>query len=158
MRRKYLWALLPLLALPAMFYPLGAGVLVDGKQLFEDVRARVEGGGGATDPWSLTHGGFRADWEASARDRVTAQGDAFVSETDQVTGRPDSVEFNSQFLQLRWNRGFSETADLQEGGSFEVSVYGRNLGQAGHPEFIVADAGVVAEIPRSVGGKVAWRI
>jgi len=44
MRRRYLWALLPLLALPAMFYPLGAGVLVDGKQLFEDVRTRVEGG------------------------------------------------------------------------------------------------------------------
>jgi carboxyl-terminal processing protease len=44
MRLKLLWAIPAVLALPAVLYPLRAGGLVDGKQLFEDVRARVEAG------------------------------------------------------------------------------------------------------------------
>src|SRR5688500_4881015 len=44
MRRRYLWALLPLLALPALSYPLRAGVLVAGTRLFEGAGTRVEGG------------------------------------------------------------------------------------------------------------------
>lgn len=81
--------------------------------------ALVAGGAEATDPWSFTSGGFRTDWEPSAWDHVTAQGWAMVSEADQVTGRPDSVEFNSQSLQLRWNRKFSAASDLQVKGYFD---------------------------------------
>ena len=44
MRRKLLWGLAALFAVPAALYPLGAGPLVDGRQLFEDVRSRIETG------------------------------------------------------------------------------------------------------------------
>ena len=44
MRRKLLWGLAALIAVPAALYPLGAGPLVDGRQLFEDVRSRIETG------------------------------------------------------------------------------------------------------------------
>lgn len=39
----------------------------------------------AADHWEMAQGGFRVDWEASARDSVTLQGDTYRGETGQAT-------------------------------------------------------------------------
>ena len=44
MRHKLLWVLPALILLPAVLVPLRAGAVLDGRELFEDVRTRVEAG------------------------------------------------------------------------------------------------------------------
>jgi iron complex outermembrane recepter protein len=64
------------------------------------------------DEWNLTRGGFRMDWALSEGDQVTVQSELVGASTDQAIPSPDDVDFNGQFLQARWNRAFTETADL----------------------------------------------
>jgi iron complex outermembrane receptor protein len=46
----------------------------------------------AADGWRMNHGGFRADWELSARDSLTLEGDIYGG----VKGQPYPVGFNLQ--------------------------------------------------------------
>jgi iron complex outermembrane recepter protein len=40
----------------------------------------------AYDRWNLTHGGFRADWSATAQDSVRAQGDLYTGQSGEQVG------------------------------------------------------------------------
>lgn len=67
----------------------------------------------AEDDWNLTRGGLRIDLDPSASDHVTVQTELTGAETQQAIPGPDRIDFNGQFVQARWNRAFSETANLQ---------------------------------------------
>jgi iron complex outermembrane receptor protein len=77
-----------------------------------------------------------------------------VSETDQVTGRPDDVEFNSQFLQLRWNRAFSATADLQVKGYFDRTY--RDIPGSFQEQLLSYDADAYHRFSPLAGNSLIW--
>lgn len=77
------------------------------------------------DDWTQSRGGFRIDWEASDRDFVTLQGDAYAGTADLTTVRPafppigGSFALPSRFAErvhggnvlLRWRHELSEDSD-----------------------------------------------
>ena len=65
----------------------------------------------AHDDWSRVQGGFRLDWDGSARDKVTLQGDAYGGTRSQ----PDSVDedIRGRNLLLRWNHTTATDSNLQ---------------------------------------------
>jgi iron complex outermembrane receptor protein len=76
------------------------------------------------DAWSLGHVGFRTDWDGTARDSFTVQGDAYRADVDQlasgtnVIGRPSPVPPLNMYLSggnvlARWRRIEDDGADLQ---------------------------------------------
>lgn len=67
------------------------------------------GGTKNTDAWGMTQGGFRMDWDASARDAITIQGDYYDGERKTL---PGSSDLNGQNLLARWNRSFSQRSDM----------------------------------------------
>ncbi|HEX3914762.1 MAG TPA: TonB-dependent receptor [Steroidobacteraceae bacterium] len=67
-------------------------------------------GGSTSDAWSQGRGGFRIDSTASARDKLTLQGDFYQgSENDQTGGSSDSSGAN---VLGRWSRRISDESDL----------------------------------------------
>ena len=76
------------------------------------------------DDWQTGHFGFRSDWEASARDTWTVQGDVYRGDVGQlspsitVIGRPGPtgrlrVGVSGGNLLTRWRRSLSPGSDLQ---------------------------------------------
>jgi iron complex outermembrane receptor protein len=76
------------------------------------------------DDWQMGQGGFRADWEPSSGDTVTAQGDVYkgavgesVSVAAEQTVAPVIVQQDSQYsggnLLGRWRRVLGNGSDLQ---------------------------------------------
>ena len=65
----------------------------------------------AHDDWSRVQGGFRLDWDGSARDKVTLQGDAYGGTRSQP-GSADE-DMRGRNLLLRWNRDMAADSSLQ---------------------------------------------
>ncbi|MGH9309800.1 MAG: TonB-dependent receptor plug domain-containing protein, partial [Vicinamibacterales bacterium] len=76
------------------------------------------------DDWQLGHGGFRVDWDPTARDAVTVQGNAYRGQVGQIApsiaiaGRqgPDGplrVRTAGGHVLARWRRTLSQESDLQ---------------------------------------------
>ncbi|WP_207506415.1 TonB-dependent receptor plug domain-containing protein [Telluribacter humicola] len=62
-----------------------------------------------SDAWNMTQGGFRADWNASATDNYTLQGD-WHGGIRKTAG--ENSNFNGQNILGRWQHAFSQTSDL----------------------------------------------
>jgi iron complex outermembrane receptor protein len=62
-----------------------------------------------TDAWRLTQGGFKMDWNGSAADQYTVQGDYYTGTKKTAGGNSD---FNGQNILARWTRGFSNQSNL----------------------------------------------
>jgi iron complex outermembrane receptor protein len=101
----------------------------------EEEGGRLVGGGPAGDGRDRVGGGFRLDWEPSATDAVSLQGEAF---SGNLFLSPSSFEKTSgRNLVLRWNHAASKGSELQaqvfydrisrstrpDGGSFYVDTY-----------------------------------
>lgn len=65
----------------------------------------------AQDDWSRLQGGFRLDWEASAQDNLTLQGDAHGGQRGQFALQDERIKGRN--LSSRWNRGFADDSALQ---------------------------------------------
>jgi len=79
---------------------------------------------GTDDDWNLGHVGFRTDWEGSARDSFTVQGDAYSGEIGQlaaavvVIGRPGPpppfvAKVSGGNVLARWRHSTEDGSDLQ---------------------------------------------
>lgn len=78
----------------------------------------------ASDRWRVLQGGFRMDWQMSARDALTIQGDVYGGEVGQTYRINDSLEspytrtldvdvpIAGGDLLGRWNRRFSDASDM----------------------------------------------
>ena len=78
---------------------------------YEEDQTRTPTGIAAQDDWSRIQGGFRVDWDASAQDGITVQGDAYGGNRGQI-GRSDE-NISGQNLLTRWNRSFADDSALQ---------------------------------------------
>ena len=76
------------------------------------------------DAWQLAHLGFRTDWDDSARDSFTVQGDAYTGTEGQllptisVIGRPGptgslDADMSGGNLLARWRRSYDDSSDMQ---------------------------------------------
>lgn len=77
----------------------------------------------AADGWNMSHGGFRSDWDLTARDSLTVEGDISRNDEGQtitsfVSFFPpfmatfnDPVRATSGNILARWNHKFSERSD-----------------------------------------------
>ncbi|MFZ5496057.1 MAG: TonB-dependent receptor plug domain-containing protein [Verrucomicrobiota bacterium] len=65
----------------------------------------LDGSSGLND-WRMTQGGFRVDWDATADDRLTLQGDVYRGRSGQRTS--DDVQMSGGNLLGRWSRTLSE--------------------------------------------------
>ncbi len=57
------------------------------------------------DTWTLSQAGLRVDWEASAKDAVTFQGDVYDGEMKTT---PEASPFDGQNAMARWTHTYSE--------------------------------------------------
>jgi iron complex outermembrane receptor protein len=81
-------------------------------------------GSGADNSWQMARGGFRTDWDPTADNSVTFQGDGYVGWIDQVFGvvapPPSFIATNDEEMKTsganvlgRWTHTFSDTADFK---------------------------------------------
>ncbi|SDG25737.1 iron complex outermembrane recepter protein [Pseudomonas benzenivorans] len=94
------------------------------KSFKRDASRRADGGH-AIDEWQMSQGGFRLDWEPSAEDLFTFQGDLYSGEEDGLfrddftLGTLPGANFRDQTdvaganLLGCWQRQLSETSDVQ---------------------------------------------
>ena len=91
---------------------------------FTDQDAELDPPGSSPDNWRLGHVGFRSDWQASARDAVTIQGDLYEGDIGLVVpsvtifNRPSptgalETKVNGGNVLGRWQHTFSSTSDMQ---------------------------------------------
>jgi iron complex outermembrane recepter protein len=89
-----------------------------------DRTASVRAGGGDADDWQTGHAGFRLDWDVTARDSVTVQGDLYRGDVGQVapsisvTGRPSPegplrALVGGGNVLSRWRRKLTASSELQ---------------------------------------------
>jgi iron complex outermembrane receptor protein len=74
----------------------------------------ADDGGGANDQWHMTRGGFRTDWDASANDLVTVQGDYYGGETNSTllnSARSEDSLSGGNILG-RWRHTFTPQSDV----------------------------------------------
>ncbi len=64
----------------------------------------------AGDAWRVTQGGFRVDWERTASDQLTLQGDAYQGRINQLGTR--DVEVDGANLLARWGRTLGPKSSL----------------------------------------------
>jgi len=80
-------------------------------------------GSPADDSWSMWRGGFRYDWEPTAQNLLTLQGDSYTGDLNQAVTVPllsppysaelrDKVNVSGGNVLGRWNHQFSDNADL----------------------------------------------
>lgn len=100
----------------------------DNRDDFED-----SNGDNAHDAWDVLRGGFRTDVDASDRDRISFQGDAYTGDSDQTVFKPsllaaspgfqnivqDDDDTNGGNLMARWTHTFSETSDFVLGAYWD---------------------------------------
>ena len=114
---------------------LGSAGFRYGFQLREDLHMRVYGqyqerdssvlsdGSDASDSYELGQGGFRLDWEPSAQNKVTFQGDVYAGSSSYLADSfPASPPFSGTVIRTpnvgggnilgRWNHYFSEDSPL----------------------------------------------
>jgi len=76
------------------------------------------------DSWNMGHVGFRTDWDGTAQDSFTVQGDAYQADVGQlasainIIGRPGpepplNVDLSGGNLLARWRRSAGHGSDLQ---------------------------------------------
>ena len=77
-----------------------------------DRDASFHSNGNDFDPWHMGQGGFRSDWNASSRDVVTVQGDAYRGRAGQ-SGNPGAFSnlFGANLLS-RWTRSFNSESNM----------------------------------------------
>lgn len=109
----------------------GAGALRYGGELGESAHFRVYGQYAERDGAQLANGqqalndsdmgqaGFRIDWNASASDALTVQGDANESHTRRTVG--DDAVARSQNILARWTRTLSPSSDMQVQAYYDSS-------------------------------------
>ncbi len=78
---------------------------------FERDDAARSDGRRANDSWHMSQGGFRTDWDASATDALTVQGDGYNGYLGQLG--PDNIRVNGSNLLGRWTRTLAPKSDLQ---------------------------------------------
>jgi len=102
--------------------PLGAGQVRYGGSVDTTLHFRVYGdeftrpqsflpnGKGANDEWRSSQGGFRADWDRSASERVTLQGDVYSGDISQ----PSAIESDLSGANVlgRWSREYSAASSM----------------------------------------------
>jgi iron complex outermembrane receptor protein len=84
------------------------------------------GGGDAEDSWQMGQGGFRVDWDASAQDQFTLQGDIYGGRENQTYGTYNPANPLAPSLLVsnvervgggnmlgKWAHAFSDTSDLK---------------------------------------------
>lgn len=77
-------------------------------------------GADAGDGWQQWHAGFRGDWQAGARDKISFFGDLYQGEFGQTrvltlptpTTLPDTVDASGGYVGLHWQRTYSAGSDL----------------------------------------------
>lgn len=74
----------------------------------------LQNGADNNDAWKLLQAGFRIDWDASVKDKITLQGDYYDG---RINSAADRSPLNGQNLLARWSRQLSPTAD------FSTQVY-----------------------------------
>ncbi len=101
----------------------GFGSLRLGSEISKNLYCRVYGTGfkmGSTvltdgtdgkDEWTMGQGGFRLDWDASKKDKVTLQGDLYSGNPNPDAATP--VIAKGDNVLTRWNHTFSEKSDFQ---------------------------------------------
>ena len=81
-------------------------------------------GAEANDAWDMFRGGFRTDWEPSAQNALTLQGDAYSGRENQTVTlfiptspytetHPDKTRVAGANILGRWTHSFSEDSDLK---------------------------------------------
>lgn len=78
-------------------------------QHFDRKQTTLPDGTGNTDAWGLTRGGFRMDWEATASDAFTLQGDVYDGARKTAGG---NSPLNGQNILGRWSHTISDKSDL----------------------------------------------
>ena len=78
-------------------------------QHFDRNPTLLTNGSDNTDAWGLTQGGLRMDWNASASDTLTLQGDLYAGKRKTVGGKS---ALNGQNLLGRWSHSISNKSDL----------------------------------------------
>jgi len=78
-------------------------------QHFDRKQTTLSDGTGNTDAWGLTRGGFRMDFEATASDAFTLQGDVYDGARKTAGG---NSPLNGQNILGRWSHTISDKSDL----------------------------------------------
>jgi len=93
----------------------------------DDLTNGLDSGRQAHDDWFMAHAGFRSDWQAAARDRVTFQGDYYDGDVEEwvtrpliplTPGAPTSETFEGANdlhggnLLARWDRALDPSSNL----------------------------------------------
>jgi iron complex outermembrane receptor protein len=65
----------------------------------------------SNDAWRMLQGGFRADWDPSARDALTLQGDGYNGSMGQFG--PDNIQVNGFNVLGRWSRAPAPETELK---------------------------------------------
>ncbi|MEI6948075.1 TonB-dependent receptor plug domain-containing protein [Paraflavisolibacter sp. H34] len=78
-------------------------------QHFDREATRLPSGAKNHDAWGLSQGGFRLDWNASASDQLSVQGDYFGGAREGSAGKS---AINGQNVLGRWNHTVSNRSDL----------------------------------------------
>ena len=87
---------------------------------YPDTGGSYTPGAEAGDGWQQWHAGFRGDWRANDRDKVSFFGDLYQGEFGQTrvltlptpTTLPDTVEASGGYVGLHWQRTLSAGSDL----------------------------------------------
>jgi iron complex outermembrane receptor protein len=78
---------------------------------FERDDAARTSGRRANDSWHMSQGGFRTDWDASATDAFTVQGDGYNGYLGQFGS--DNIRVNGYNMLGRWSRVLAAKSDLR---------------------------------------------
>lgn len=86
-------------------------------QHFDRNSTEFPNGNGGMNAWEMSQGGFRMDWEPSAMNTLTLQGDLYRGSSEQVT--PGRVAIDGQNILGRWTHILSPESDLQVQAYFD---------------------------------------
>lgn len=73
--------------------------------------SELASGASAQDDWHMAQAGFRADWNMSADEQLTVQGDIYEGELEQLV--LDVIGLSGGNVLARWSRQISEGSELQ---------------------------------------------
>src|SRR5690606_682989 len=79
-------------------------------QHFDRDHTRLRHGGNVPDDWSMTQGGFRADWLPSGNDTITFGADFYDGREEMALGH---TSIDGQNARARWTHIFNEESDFQ---------------------------------------------
>jgi iron complex outermembrane recepter protein len=90
---------------------------------FKQNEFELTSGEGANDDWDVLRGGFRLDWEKTAHDSLTLQGDIYTGEAGETVTGPSltapfvqifrhDIDISGGNILSRWGHIFSESSDM----------------------------------------------